>query len=211
MLAHDTAKPVRRRTVAPHRGRRPSGVHRPVRAAPVSGVEPRLPADRFLDGGGRPARPGVPPGLAAQGRHPADPGQCVAVAVHGHGQRLPVRTAPGGAAPADRDVEPLLALAGVVKSADVATVTLSAPGKPIVTATVRGGTFAMVGTGLQAVTGRTSIRKGRSPCCPRPTPYRPRWPCTDGRAGEGGGSVLGRTRHTPVADQRRWPLWSSSK
>jgi hypothetical protein len=48
------------------------------------------------------------------------------------------------------DVGPLVALPGVVKSAKVATVTLSGPGKPTITATVHsGGTFVLTGDGLK--------------------------------------------------------------
>jgi hypothetical protein len=47
------------------------------------------------------------------------------------------------------DVGPLLALPGVVKSAKVATVTLSGKGKPTLAATVHNGTFVMSGDDLK--------------------------------------------------------------
>jgi hypothetical protein len=48
------------------------------------------------------------------------------------------------------DVGPLVALPGLVKSAEVATVTLSGTGKPTITATVHSGTFALSGSDLKA-------------------------------------------------------------
>jgi hypothetical protein len=47
------------------------------------------------------------------------------------------------------DVGPPLALPGLVKSAKVATVTLSGKGKPTIAATVHGGTFVMTGEDLK--------------------------------------------------------------